>query len=129
MNPPRSPFNNAEQDAPSPPPAPPAPEQREEPKGSGTTTATAPSRAKTPPVSRPLDMYKVLLHNDDVSDPMVVVRSIVEIVSLATERAFSVMAEAEQTGVSLVVVTHLERAELFQEQLQSKGLTITLEKA
>lgn len=127
MNP--FPLINAEQDAPSPTP-PAAPASNEEQKGgTGATTATQPARVKTPPVFKPLGQYKVLLHNDDVSDPMVVVRSIVEIVSLATEHAFTVMAEAEQTGVSLVVVTHLERAELYQEQLQSKGLTITIEKA
>lgn len=127
MNAPLRPLNNAEPDAPStpaaPPPAPPADASR------GTATATKPAPARTPPVSRPLDQYKVLLHNDDVSEPMIVVRSMIEIVSLSTEKAFSVMVEAEKTGCSLVVVTHLERAELYQDQLQSRGLTITLEKA
>lgn len=128
MNP--QPPINAEQDAPLPPPPPSKAQSADHEDGNkGGTIATQPARPAAPPVFKPLGQYKVLLHNDDVSDPMVVVRSIVEIVSLATDKAFSVMVEAEQTGVSLVVITHLERAELYQEQLQSKGLTITLEKA
>ena len=128
MNP--FPLINAEQDAPSSP-TPPLPISSDGHKGESgaSTTATQPARPALPPVFKPLGQYKVLLHNDDVSELMAVVRSIVEIVSLATEQAFRVVAEAEQTGVSLVVVTHLERAELYQEQLQSKGLTVTIEKA
>ena len=37
--------------------------------------------------------------------------------------------EANQSGLSLLLVTHKERAELYQEQFQSKGLTVTIEPA
>ena len=33
------------------------------------------------------------------------------------------------TGVALLLTTHKERAELYQEQFQSKGLTVTIEPA
>ena len=35
--------------------------------------------------------------------------------------------EAHETGVSLLLVTHQERAELYQEQFASCGLTVTIE--
>jgi ATP-dependent Clp protease adapter protein ClpS len=35
--------------------------------------------------------------------------------------------EAHKTGVALLLTTHKERAELYQEQFQSKGLTVTIE--
>lgn len=123
------PLNNAEPEAPTPPPAAPTPSQPEEPKVSGTTTATAPERAKTPPVSRPLDQYKVLLHNAEEPTITFVVQAIVQIVPMATERALTVTMEAHTEGVALVTVTHLELAELYQDRFQSKGLTVTLEKA
>ena len=31
--------------------------------------------------------------------------------------------EAHETGVALLLVTHKERAELYQDQFESKGLT------
>ena len=38
-------------------------------------------------------------------------------------------AEADQTGVALLLVTHKERAELYQEQFTSAVLTVTIEPA
>ncbi|HZW07162.1 MAG TPA: ATP-dependent Clp protease adaptor ClpS [Phycisphaerales bacterium] len=121
-----------DQDASPTPPAPvqppAAPNAAEEPKGPSTAVATAPAREKTPPATKPLDQYKVLLHNDD-NEMLYVVQTIVEIVHIPAKRAFTVMAEAHQTGVALVTVTHLELAELYRDQFQSKGLTSTIEKA
>jgi ATP-dependent Clp protease adapter protein ClpS len=37
------------------------------------------------------------------------------------------MMEAHTTGVSLVLVTHKERAELYEEQFRSVLLTVTIE--
>jgi ATP-dependent Clp protease adaptor protein ClpS len=120
------------QEASPTPPAPAQPEapaKAEEPKGPATAVATAPSRAKTPPVSKPLDMYKVLLHNAEEPTIIFVVQTIVGIVPMAPQQALTVTMEAHETGVALVTVTHLELAELYQDQFQSKGLTVTLEKA
>ena len=35
----------------------------------------------------------------------------------------------ESLGVALLLVTHKERAELYADQFQSKGLTVTIEPA
>jgi ATP-dependent Clp protease adaptor protein ClpS len=135
MNSPIRPLNNAEQDAPSTPPAPqpaaPAAPAQEEAKGSsqGTATATKPAPARTPPAFKPLDQYKVLLHNDDVNEMLFVVQTICEVVPMPAQKAFTVMVEAHKSGVALVTVTHLELAELYRDQFKSKGLCATLEKA
>ena len=39
------------------------------------------------------------------------------------------MMEAQETGVSLLLVTHKEKAELLQEQFKSKSLIVTIEPA
>jgi ATP-dependent Clp protease adapter protein ClpS len=39
------------------------------------------------------------------------------------------MMEAHTTGVALVLTTHRERAELYQEQFKSRRLTVTIEPA
>ncbi|MDP1661221.1 MAG: ATP-dependent Clp protease adaptor ClpS, partial [Phycisphaerales bacterium] len=115
---------------PSTPPAPtPRPEPTQNDKQQGGAAVASPSRAKAAPVSRPLDQYKVLLHNDDLNEMMFVVQTIVEVVPMAAQQAFSVMAEAHKSGVALVTVTHLELAELYQDRFQSKGITATIEKA
>lgn len=104
--------------APEPPAAP------EKPPG-GTATATRPAPTK-PPVEF-LPLYRVLLHNDDVSAADFVVSTIVELTPLNHDRAVQVMLEAHTTGVGLLLVSHKERAELYQEQFQSKQLTVTIE--
>ena len=94
------------------------------PNGStATLTRTPPPRVdKLPP-------YRVLLHNDDHNEALFVVITLSELVSLAVEQAFKVMEEAHKTGVSLVTVTHKERAELYVDQFKSKGLIASCEPA
>jgi ATP-dependent Clp protease adapter protein ClpS len=46
---------------------------------------------------------------------------------LDEQQALQRTVEADKTGVALLLVTHKERAELYQEQFQSKGLTVTIE--
>ena len=50
-----------------------------------------------------------------------------EPVSYALESGVAVvrMDEADKTDVALLLTTHKERAELYQEQFTSKGLTVT----
>jgi ATP-dependent Clp protease adaptor protein ClpS len=43
------------------------------------------------------------------------------------QRAAAVMLEAHRTGVALVLVTHLERAELYVDQFRSKKIRVTIE--
>ena len=99
---------------------------------SGTATAKPKRARKTAPKPRPPQMlppWKVLLHNDDVNDHQHVVNTIVELTTLKEQDAKLRMKEAEETGVALLLTTHKERAELYKEQFQSKGLTVTIEPA
>ncbi|MFQ5493941.1 MAG: ATP-dependent Clp protease adaptor ClpS [Phycisphaerae bacterium] len=89
------------------------------------TTSTLPSHSR--PSHMPL--YKVILHNDDISDMGDVVETIVMLTPLNRQEAEERMHEADRTGCSLLLVIHKERAELYVEQFQSRQLTVTIEPA
>jgi ATP-dependent Clp protease adaptor protein ClpS len=97
------------------------------------STATKPKRArkaspkKKPP--QPLPPWKVLLHNDDKNDFGYVIGTITQLTSLKEQDAEIRAVEAHKTGVALLLTTHKERAELYQEQFTSKGLVVTIEPA
>lgn len=108
--------------------------QKEQPTTDDSGTATAkPKRApkkapqKKPP--QPLPPWKVLLHNDDKNDMPFVIRTVMELTPLNEQDAKVRTLEAHETGVALLLTTHKERAELYQEQLTSKGLIVTIEPA
>lgn len=86
---------------------------------------TAPRKAPT----KPLPPWKVLLHNDDVNAVDYVIHTITALTPLNKDEARTRTIEADRSGVSLLLTTHRERAELYQEQFQSKGLTVTIEPA
>ena len=71
----------------------------------------------------------MLLHNDDKNDFDFVIDTIVALTPLNEQDASQRTKEAHQTGVALLLTTHKERAELYREQFQSKGLTVTIEPA
>jgi ATP-dependent Clp protease adaptor protein ClpS len=99
---------------------------------SGTATAKPKGARKAAPKRKPprhLPQWKVLLHNDDKNDVVAVVETIVELTPLNKAEAVGRMKEAHETGVALILTTHKERAELYQEQFTSKGLTVTIEPA
>jgi ATP-dependent Clp protease adapter protein ClpS len=97
--------------------------------GTATKTKRAPrkSPAKKPPQQLP--PWKVLLHNDDKNDVEFVVETIVALTPLNEHDASKRTLEAHHTGVALLLTTHKERAELYKEQFQSKGLTVSIEPA
>jgi ATP-dependent Clp protease adaptor protein ClpS len=97
--------------------------------GDGSATATATNAATSPPKVDRLPLYRVLLHNDPISEMGFVITTLVELTPLNHDRAVQVMLEAHNTGVGLVLVTHKERAELYQEQFHSRKLTVTIEPA
>ena len=100
--------------------------------GSGTATAKPKKAARKSPKTKPpkhLPPWKVLLHNDDKNEITFVVRTITELTPLQHEEAVLRTLEAHQQDVALLLVTHKERAELYQEQFQTKGLTVTIEAA
>jgi ATP-dependent Clp protease adapter protein ClpS len=90
-------------------------------------TAVLPEVA--PPQRKPMPGWAVLLHNDDVNDFSLVTRSVVEFARLTVTDAVDRTVEAHESGVSLLMVTHRERAELIQEQFQTRGVTVTIEPA
>lgn len=91
----------------------------------GAATKNKPKNKPKP--TKPLPLWKVLLHNDDVNDMLHVVGSIMELTPLKQDDAVLRATEAHKTGVALILMTHKERAELYQEQFQSKSLTVTIE--
>jgi len=82
-------------------------------------------KPKTP--TKMLPLWKVLLHNDDKSLAEDVINTIIELTPLKKEEAEEKMKEAHETGVALILVIHKERAELYKEQFESKGLVSSIE--
>ena len=94
------------------------------------TTPSIETRPETG--TRPLILppYAVILHNDDHNEMMYVVRSLLLCVpEVSPDEAVQIMIEAHENGRALVIVCPLERAELYRDRLQSRGLTATIEKA
>ena len=73
--------------------------------------------------------YKVLLHNDPVNSMEYVTNVLREVVpQLSEQEAISIMLEAHNTGVGLVIICDLEPAEFYSESLKSKGVSSSIEK-
>lgn len=81
----------------------------------------------TPTVTEPVadaettlsPLYRVLIHNDDVTPMDFVVFVLVEIFRLDADRAVDVMMEAHTQGVAHVVTEPLEKAEFHVDQSRS----------
>ena len=72
--------------------------------------------------------YKVLLHNDPLNSMEYVVTTLQEVVpSLSEQDAMTIMLEAHNNGIGLVITCDLEPAEFYSESLKAKGLTSTIE--
>jgi ATP-dependent Clp protease adaptor protein ClpS len=69
----------------------------------------------------------VLLHNDDVNDMGYVIDTIAMLTPLKRADAAQRMLEAHLRGVTLLLTTHKERAELYKDQFASRQLTVTIE--
>jgi ATP-dependent Clp protease adapter protein ClpS len=78
---------------------------------------------------RQVPRYKVVLHRDPRHDLMFVVRSVMELTRFPREEATHKMWEAYHGGRSILLITYLERAELYADQFAGKGLTVTVEPA
>jgi ATP-dependent Clp protease adaptor protein ClpS len=98
--------------------------------GSGGT-AVAPVESPARPKRKPkkLPPYKVLLHNDDVNTFEHVITSILKLTTLGPKEAVLRTLEAHEAGVALLLVTHLERAELYVEQFATFTITVSIEPA
>jgi ATP-dependent Clp protease adaptor protein ClpS len=99
----------------------------------GTTAVAKPKRApkKSPKPKLPgmLPQWRVLLHNDDKNEIDFVVYTVMELTPLKENEAIARTVEAHKKGLALLLVTHKERAELYKDQFESKGLTVTIEPA
>lgn len=72
--------------------------------------------------------YRVLLHNDDFNPMEYVVQVLLTTVpSLTQPQAVSIMMEAHQSGLALVITCAQEHAEFYSETLKNHGLTSTIE--
>lgn len=96
------------------------------------------ARAADAPATRPdldvttiaLPPYAVMLHNDEVNSMDGVVHALLECVpELAPEDAVAIMLVAHEDGIARVIVCPLERAELYRDRLEARGLTATITKA
>jgi ATP-dependent Clp protease adaptor protein ClpS len=72
--------------------------------------------------------YRVLLHNDDFNPMEYVVQVLMTTVpSITQPQAVSIMMEAHNSGLALVITCALEHAEFYCETLKSHGLSSTIE--
>ena len=74
--------------------------------------------------------WNVILHNDwENSMPRVVVILKKVIPGMTLKKATKIMWEAHTTGKAVVKSCHKELAELYEERLLAKGLTVSIEPA
>lgn len=72
--------------------------------------------------------YRVLLHNDDHNSMEYVVQVLMKTVpSLTQPQAVSIMMEAHNSGIALVITCAQEHAEFYCEMLKGHGLISTIE--
>lgn len=89
---------------------------------------------ETTPETRLAPLYRVLIHNDDVTPMDFVVRILGEIFHLSWARSTQVMLTAHVKGVAHVITEPLERAEFHVDQAKSLSrprhypLTFTIER-
>lgn len=72
--------------------------------------------------------YRVLLHNDDFNGMEYVAQVLISTIpNLSQPQAVSIMMEAHNNGMALVITCEMEHAEFYCETLQNHGLTSTIE--
>ena len=107
--------------------------EQEQPPQEGATATAKPKRAvkekSKPRPPQALPPWKVLLHNDDKNDVIFVVKTVMELTTLNEQDAKQRTIEAHETGVALLLTTHKERAELYKDQFETKGLVVSIEPA
>ena len=76
-----------------------------------------------------LPTYKLVLLWNPANDPMAVVRAVMELTRYCRDEATYKMWQAHRDGRSVLLLTYLERAELYVEQFAKKGLQVAIEAA
>jgi ATP-dependent Clp protease adaptor protein ClpS len=82
-------------------------------------TQLLPAPAKPLPKRAPL--YHVILHDDDQHTYNYVIAMLVQLFGKTQQDAFRHACEVDQTGVTIVETTTLERAELKRDQIRAFG--------
>lgn len=92
--------------------------------GGGVITERRPEiKTTTKERVRHAPMYRVLIHNDDVTTFQFVIDILTGVFKKETEEADDIAMEAHRKGVALVSVMPLEIAELRVDQAKSKART------
>ena len=87
-------------------------------------------RSRTGNKTRAEPPWNVILHNDwENSMPRVVIVLKKVIPGMTFKRATAIMWEAHRAGQAVVKSCHKELAELYEERLQTEGLTVSIEPA
>ena len=73
--------------------------------------------------------YNVILHRDAEQSILFIVRVVMELTRFCKAEAMNRMWEAYHIGRAVILATNLERAELFAEEFQLRGLRVTVEEA
>ena len=98
------------------------PSRRHPPSGYGS-----PQPAGSPPGAPPYPRRKVILHRTTDQSLTFVVKTVMELTHYGEAEATYRMWDAHYNGRTLVLVTHLERAELYVEQFADRGLSASIE--
>lgn len=85
-----------------------------------------PSPEQEPRGRRELPRYNLVLHGT-FHEMLYAVRTIMELTRYCLAEATHKMWESQHVGRALLLVTYLERAELYVEQFAERGLTVTIE--
>jgi ATP-dependent Clp protease adapter protein ClpS len=96
---------------------------------STTNSATSTIARPAPAPVQALPPWRVLLHNDEVNEIGFVIESLCRFARLSVPAATRCTMEAHKKGLSMVIATHREHAELIAEQLSSLRLKVTIEPA
>lgn len=71
--------------------------------------------------------YRVCVHRPEDRGLRAVLQAVIDLTRFAPAEAEHRMWEAYHRGRAVVLVTHLERAELYVEQFAARGLPATIE--
>ena len=85
--------------------------------------------ARRPSSQTPMSRYNVVLHRKADMSLLIVLRAVMDLTRFCKEEATHRMWEAYHLGRSVIVATHLERAELYVEQFAERGLPASVEPA
>jgi ATP-dependent Clp protease adaptor protein ClpS len=80
-------------------------------------------------VRRPLTSRQVILLKAPDKELLYVVRTLMDLLHFARAEATQKMWEAYHLGRALLLITPVERAELYREQFADRGLPVALEPA